>query len=131
MKYIKNFENIWSVYNTNSEYELDTLISKEKIYSIFEKYSLSCDPKQNKNLNNVEYDDSEQTIKCSFTTYTLDGKVDRNILKTLSKIQNEIDADDYTFGNYSRYGSYLVTFIYTKETLKNLEIKKNIDKYNL
>jgi len=115
--------------NENDNIKLiEDIIPKEKIYFIFEKYSLSCDPKQN--INDVEYI-YDYYIKCSFTSYTYDGKVPTNILETLSKISKELDADDFTFRNYSRFGSYLVTFEYTEETLNRLEMEINANKFNL
>lgn len=125
MKYIKKFE------NNIKTLDIENIVPREKVYAVFEKYSLSCDPKQNKSLNEVEYDDYEKLIKCSFTTYAYDGRVPNNILDILQNISYEIGADDFTFERYSKFGSYLVTFEYSYEKLKELEIKKDSEKYNL
>jgi hypothetical protein len=132
MKHIKMFEKFSTPdYNITEVPDIENVIPKELIYSIFEKYSLSCDPKQNKSLNEVEYTIDNNHIKCSFTTYSYDGRVTKNILTLLDKIQRELKADGFTFGNYSRSGSYLVTFEYSNETLQKLELEQNINKYNL
>ena len=132
MKHIKSFEKIYFPHSTITEVpDIESVVPKELVYRIFEKYSLSCDPKQNKSLNEVEYTIDNNHIKCSFTAYTYDGKVTNQILVTLKRIANELKADDFTFGNYSRFGSYLVTFEYSNETLQKLEIEQNSNKYNL
>jgi len=129
---LKRFEDIKMPDYTITEVpDIESVVTKETIYSTFERYSLSCDPKQNKSLNEVEYTIDNNHIKCSFTAYTYDGQVSKNILDTLSKIAKKLKADDFTFGNFSRFGSYLVTFEYTNETLQKLELEQNIDKYNL
>lgn len=126
MKHIKKFENN---YNT---VDIEKIIPKEEIYAVFEKYSLSCDPRQNKHLNKVEYNKEDNVIICSYSCYTYDGRAPKNIFEVLQKIGDEINASYVNYVSfYSKSGSYMVTFIYTDERLKEIEIKKNSDKYNL
>lgn len=125
MKYIKKFENI------NEVFDIEKIVPREKIYNVFYTHSLSCDPKHNKFLNYVEYMDEEYKIRCNFTALTYNGKTMSNILETLQKICYEIGSDDFTFGNYNNYGSYLVTFEYSKEKLKELEVIADSNKYNI
>lgn len=123
MKYIKKFENI------DYTFDIEKLITREKVYAAFEAHGLSCDPNKNKFLNNVKYSDEINSIICYFTSYSYDGRVLKNILDILQKICDEIDADDFDFT--TKFGSYEVIFEYSDETLKELEIKKNVEKYNL
>jgi hypothetical protein len=122
---IKLYEETYYINN------IEDVITEKDIIDIFYNYGLSCSLKESL-YNNIEYYNKELCITCNFSSLSYSGQMPKNIDSILDKIKNELcavscDIQDHWIVMYRK----TVIFYFTKESIKEYQIKKELKKYNI
>jgi hypothetical protein len=115
---------------TYNNINIRDIITEKEIAKIFSKYYLSCNPSILIH-NDIEYNNSELTITCMFTSY-YPNAMPKNILKILDKIKKHLCAISFDLSKITPVGTVkFVTFYFSNEGIEKFEIKKSLNKYNI